>query len=1076
MHTIQTDIVTDEIISDIFARDCALWLTTTALEAGIEFDSLLDLIDGPWRAVFVESTSGAFGQTLAERASATLSSNQSSGFSHLIASDPLSLTLQRHSKPIFFLNGRTDLTGLESSTLSTRSSDRRRLNMTARLKDLEPRRVIIVGDHPALAIEDLADLWQDEFRSLISIVSTDADATAASTDKFEQQTSLKLIHWLTLTTEQFTKQVKARLENLTEKSNLLVNVKLPGSVSIEVDLRAAEFAEAPLQDLCDFIRVSDTLPLAAEDLREDEFQSFFSRQGSAWRNFAAGLPWISDPEPQKKLLKGLHNQLAEAPGSVKVFSIVSEAGAGGTTQARTLAFTAARAGFPALVVKQESPLPSILELTGFFFRAVAEISKRALEAGLADVGEPVWVLVLDVQHADKATDELERLCGEFARSGRKVAIIKVTPPNRPVDLPKSIHSQELAYIRHSLESDQVSHLGKHLNLFLRRFGKEKTDDEWTKFWRAHSPELNSGIASFWITLEFWLGGFLDIGESVQNWVIQQFKSLPTNEIQHAIMEIASLAIERKPTPEKLLKPLTSPQYPWSYALEEAKSDSPGLGLMEGESFPGGRVWIVAHDLLARYLINGIWNDRLLCEKLGLPLYEDPIALRLAMISNLAMRTTMGDAAARPFAVALAMNILKLDESSGNAEFFKHWRTALHILEKVPPEVTLSSRSFNHHLAISKRRVTQGDLFQIEENEKKTLLKEAAESVEFALDNIAPTPDDETNLALLNTLALTYQDLAELERKNGDPTRLNELLEKCDEVTNRALKENPNSPYVLETVAKNLLRQGMTGEASGERIESAAKALSFVFQASQLDSAYTRRMKLGQLAAQALKILRDDNAISKIDSLCNQGIPYGYIAKAWCSLPISTAEASLLLDEIDAELAEPAIKILRSSPSRDWLLVRILYDLVVIAEPTNFQEQLHLLDELSSTKGYQLSLQQVLERAILLFIAGQHKQGSEEFRWLRPRVKESQTSVFVPNRLRWLLGPDRLTKAVCTGQVVDSAASARGMAKVKELGNIWAPYNPQEFGKRRMGSNEHFKCIVTFGAMGPFLKPVEASHR
>ncbi|EMV7340641.1 TPA: hypothetical protein ACKRVK_002847 [Pseudomonas aeruginosa] len=948
--------------------------------------------------------------------------------------------------------------------------------MTARLKDLEPRRVIIVGENPTLAIEDLSDLWDDEFRSLISIITIDSTEAQKSIQHFERHTSLKLIHWLALKTEQFTNQINLRLEKLAAKSNILVKIKLPGDVSVEADLSAAESAEAPLQDLCDFIRVSDTLPTAANDLREDEFQAFFSRKAISWRNFAAGLPWIPDPAPQRDLLKRLNNQLVGTPGSVQVFSIVSEAGAGGTTQARVMAFTAAHAGFPTLVLKQESPIPTVLELTGFFFRAVAETSRSALEAGFVDVGEPVWVLVLDVQHANKATDELERLCGELARSGRKVAIVKVTPPNRPVDLPKSIHHEELIYVRHSLEPNQVSRLGKHLNIFLRRFGKEKTDEEWGKFWRSHSPELNSGIASFWIALEFWLGGFLDMGESIQSWIVRQFKSLPSTEIQHAVMEIASLAIERKPTPERLLKPLTSPRYPWSYALEEARSESPGLGLMEGESVPNGRVWIVAHDLLARYLINGVWNDRLLCEQLGLPLYEDPIALRLAMISELAARTAMGDVFARPFAVALAMNILKLDENSGNAEFFKHWRTVLSILEKVPQEVVISSRSFNHHLAISKRRVTQGDLFHLDESEKKSLLRQAAESVEFAVDRIAPTPEDETDLNLLNTLALIYQDLAELERKNGNPHELTRLLEKCDEITNRALKENPNSPYVLETVAKNLLRQGMTVEAPGERIESAAKALSFVFQASQLDSAFTRRMKLGQLAAQALRILRDDNALSTIDSLCSQGISYGFIAKAWCSLPISTDEASLLLDAIDAELAEPAIKILRSSPSRDWLLVRILYDLVVIAEPSNFQEQLHLLDELSATKGYQLSLQQVLERAILLFFAGQHKQASEDFKWLRPRVKESQTSVFVPNRLRWLLTPDGLTRAVCTGQVVDSAASVRGMAKVKELGNIWAPYNPQEFGKSRMGPNEHFKCLVTFGAMGPFLKPIEVSHR
>ena len=85
-------------------------------------------------------------------------------------------------------------------------------------------------------------------------------------------------------------------------------------------------------------------------------------------------------------------------------------------------------------------------------------------------------------------------------------------------------------------------------------------------------------------------------------------------------------------------------------------------------------------------------------------------------------------------------------------------------------------------------------------------------------------------------------------------------------------------------------------------------------------------------------------------------------------------------------------------------------------------------------------------------------------------------VSVPPRLRWLPTPDRTARAICTAQVVDSSADARGMAKVKEMGGAWAPFNPQEFGKSRMAPNEQFKCQVTFAAMGPFLKPVDQSNR
>jgi hypothetical protein len=235
------------------------------------------------------------------------------------------------------------------------------------------------------------------------------------------------------------------------------------------------------------------------------------------------------------------------------------------------------------------------------------------------------------------------------------------------------------------------------------------------------------------------------------------------------------------------------------------------------------------------------------------------------------------------------------------------------------------------------------------------------------------------------------------------------------------------------------------------------------------------LKLGILAGQALRHLRGDQATAAIATLCAQSSPFGYIAKAWRMLPIEPDSDSLFqLDAIGPDLANRAVEVLKSAPVRDGLLVRLQYDLAVIADAMDFEGQLRLLDELAATPGYHLSLQQVLERAVLLHFAGRHKQALDEFKGLRPAVKDAQVVVFVPQRLRWLPKPDRSSRATCSAQVFDSAASMRPMARVTELGNALAPFNPNEFGKARMSPNERFKCQVTFSAMGPFLKPVEAA--
>lgn len=1077
MHLIREQKVSNELLSDVVARQCVLWLATEVL-AETDIEILLKLVAAPWRGVFVESSSAEFA-SLIERGGEKLGPLATSGaFTHLIASDPLALQLQRRATPVFFLNGRADRGGLESATLPRRSAERRRLNMTARLRDMEPRRVIVVGDQPGVALEELASLWDAEFRSLLTIATTDSDLDERVKADFGEIEALRVVQWVALPPTDFALQLIASLEGLSTSAGGATLIRLPGGSQVQIDLSKAELAEQPIADFCDFVGVRDLLPVSPDDLEEPELQAFFTRASTSWRPYSAGLPWMPDQRPTGELLKALEAQLSDPPGSVQVLSIISEAGAGGTTQARMMAFAAARAGFPVLLVRQEASRPSALELTGFMFRAVQEAMRLAAADGLADVGEPVWVIVLDVQHLQGSSEELQRFCAELARSGRKVAILHVALANAPIDLPQSIPHRELLAVGHALDESEVIKLGTHLNVFLHRHGRQKSSQEWLAFWQEHQPDFNVGVASFWVALEFWLAGFLPLGESIQAWALRQFKALDGGaETQRALLEICAFSIERRGMPERLLELLTAPRLPWSMALGQARETSPGIGLVSGEAHPYGRVWAIVHDILARYLVAGVWNDRLLCESLDIAPSEDSVALRLELMSKTAKRSSMGEPFARTFAINLATSVLKLDEQSGNAEFFKHWRRVLAILESVPQVVRLTSRAFNHHLAISRRRVTQGEFFDLSKQEKQRLLGQAVAELEFALETIEPSQDDEPTLNLLNTLALVYQDLADLERNGGDLAELARLLAKSDSITARALKDNPNNSYVLETAAKNQLRQGMTTDDPSERVESAAKALTFVFQASRLDSANNRKMKLGSLAAQALKVLRDDNASDVIESLCRSGSPYGFIAKAWSALPAQTgAEATLALDGISPGAARGAIAILSESSERNWLLVRLLYDLVVIAEPADFQAQLRLLDELASTKGYQLSLQQVLERAVLLFIAGQNKQAEEEFKWLRPRVKESQVVVSVPQRLRWLPSPDRSGRAICSARVVDSATGARAMARVRELGNTGSPFNPQEFGKARMAPNEQFKCQVTFAAMGPFLKPVDQSHR
>lgn len=1071
MHIIKMHQVEEEVLSDVVSRDAVLWLTDA--EIGCEADDLtaiLSLIESTWKAVFIESTSRRLGELIASHADVAVAST----FTHLIAGDPTGVILPQRSRPIFFLNGIEGGVGKESANLSGNPAIRRRLNMLARLTDLEPRRMVVLGSNPVVAIKDIADLWQTEFRALLAVVSENDSVAIEVSTVLEQATALNSLAWIDQSASEFSKILAERISHLVDNDKIIVSIRLPSGRVQEVDLKKAEQVEHPISMHCDLITVKDTFTVSPQDLSEAEFKGFFTKNETSWRPYAAHLPWVFDHTAEQKFIRSLNYQLGEFESSLKLYSIVSEPGAGGTTCARRLAFAAAKQGFPTLLVKQQAELPSALELTNFLYRAVG-LLEGSSDAHSSDFeGEPVWVVVLDVQHAGRGFDEMERVYADLTRSGRKIALLKVVSSNDELALPEIIEPNELAHLTHYVEKEQVEQLGRHLNSYLRNFSRAKSSDEWLRFWNEHKPDMDTGFASFWIALEFWLTGYLALGESIQGWVLKQFNSLPTSvDAKVAILEVAAFAIERKPLAERLFGELTTPSLPWSLVMEENRKHSPGIGLVQSQDSPFGRVWSIGHDVLARYLINGVSYDRPALASLGLAGSVDSVDLRLNLIERVTSRPSFGERFAVDFATQLATRVLKLDEKQGNPEYFPYWQKVLDILESVPDTIKVSSRTFRHHVAISRRRVTQDDLFDVETQEKIDLLKKSVVDLEFALEYIDQTYGDEGDLALLNTLALVYQDLAEQASIGGlSEEVVDGYLFKADEVTNSALKQNQNNRYVLETAAKNLLRQRSRTSDELARVEAAAKALTFVFQASRLESAIIRRSSLSSLANEAIQALRGESAQAVIERMCNLNSPYGYLAKAWTKIPQTKREGAFVLDDLDVGIAEEALSILKTSPVRDLLIVKLQYELEVIVNPQDFLSQLNLLDEIAAGGEQSLSLQHYVERAVLLYMQGQHKTADKEFRRLRPKVKEAQNPVYVPLRLRWLLRPDKSKRAICSARVADSNSSARLVAKVRELSNVEVLFNAQEFSKSRMGVGEQFKCQVTFSAMGPFLKPVD----
>jgi hypothetical protein len=171
----------------------------------------------------------------------------------------------------------------------------------------------------------------------------------------------------------------------------------------------------------------------------------------------------------------------------------------------------------------------------------------------------------------------------------------------------------------------------------------------------------------------------------------------------------------------------------------------------------------------------------------------------------------------------------------------------------------------------------------------------------------------------------------------------------------------------------------------------------------------------------------------------------------------------------------ALEVLANPIGRGNMQVtRLTYDLTCQSHPHAFKQQLALVEELQAT-NYRITPQLRLEYAILLYQTGRAVEGDKEFRYLRRVWRESEHFVQIPERLRWLRGPDG--KSLQTVHATTASDyGARSFARVQEFGDTIAPFRAEEHGMQSTRVGTRLTCHVSFGHNGPFLRPVTAGTR
>jgi hypothetical protein len=1071
--------LSDDTVRNIVTRDAVLWVGPGLDVNEEQVDLLTDLIGLPWRMVLSEVSSEALAKRLEERSGSMGPLASCRGFIYLVAGDPEAIELPRRSLPVFMLNGRDEPHSPdESARLPRTASLRRRLNMLNEVTKSRAKQLVIVSDGAPQPLEGLFELWEEGFRTSLVVISNSPADRERLESWLAHATVPRVVGLYPITLDDLVKSLMDRVSVEIPEDRLIIRVREADRDPVDIDITECEFIEHPILDRYELLRSHHVRPMMPEELAQDDFAAFFDRSNQTWSAFAAGLPWNRHAPATRSLFQALEKVAKEGSEVNRILWIASDSGAGGTTFARLMAFQAASAGFPTLAAREAFFRPEATEIASFLTRARNSIRSHFLKraesapAMFDEIGEwpeTPWVIVFDVNHWDGHEAELRSFLGELSRSGRSVILVVVTGTTVSNELLNSGHARRIAVLSHELSRDQVLDLGHHLNRYLRLYGREKSDRDWLLFWDNHRPNLDTPVASFWIALEFWLKGQLDLAESVQSWLYKHFKVANlSKDLRLIILEIAALTIERTPLPEGLMPLSDKEERPFSVLLEEGRKEVPALALVRA-STELQRQWAMAHDLLGRYLINSVFFDHTMLDHMDLAAAQDHVHLRLMLLRRVATRTALGEKRFLPLALEFAVRILKLDVE-GNPEFLRHWRQVLDILDDMPVAIRKTSRSFNHHVAISRRRVATQQEFAASLEEKKRQLELAINSLEFALYSLERKLDDESDLNLYNSLSLAYQNLADTEREIGaDQNRIDQLRIKASEAARRAFQEDPTNSYVLETVARNLIQEGDLH--SDRAITCASEALGYIFQAVTLDRSDLRQNPLTRLANSALKLLRSSATGREIDHLCETGNPYGCLAKAWVTLSNGLDQfESYQLPDLPKENVQAALAVLNEHRDQsNWLILRFRYDLAAVAEPMRFDDQLSILDELEGTP-YRMPLQLRLEHAILLYQGNRPSEASRKFRDVRRDLKLFDVIVSVPDRLRWLLSDEGKHKRLCNARVADDTGY-RSWAKVAEFREESVPFRPEEFGEKRMPPRQAFKCFVTFGPNGPLLKPL-----
>ncbi|WP_329405725.1 hypothetical protein OG563_28615 [Nocardia vinacea] len=949
--------------------------------------------------------------------------------------------------------------GARYGAVRQRVRERTAWALAERLREYRERVLVVVGAACADDLERLTEVLQD--CPLIDLEVVLVWPPQAHDPGLPSSPSVVVHVWRGSEEEFLTAMAEAGAPGVAdiERHSVRVGTRSLGLRIREIDRILSRFA---------FLTEQHIGPATA--FKMENLLAFLDGSLEDWSAYGAGLPverlYRSQGKPLHEDVLATLRQVQErsrGTASTFVMRLPAEPGAGVTTLLRAAAYTAAREGFPTLVLRPEQIAVDHDELAAF----ATVLSEGALSLGIEQA--PPLLVVLDVEH-DQRGINARSVAGALARQGRSAVVLHATAlQDAASDTERRTQRMAvLPQLRADLDTPEVEQCWQTMSETVDRWSLPMavpSTYQWGLYDRATrwplKDEHRPGGSLFWVALRFFLTEGMGLSEAehaqslLGRWITERSDAITDTAVRDIVKYVAVMSSFRLPSPVwTVIRPAVGGTYPSQLSAAVRQLD----GIVTWAGAAKG----IDEDML-RFL-----HPALARAYLGHFAAARSPEQRMQQLLPVLRELSPGSTTDIWVAESLAKDVLAPRyEDRDNSD----WDWRLETFERIPPAIRDQSKAILHHWARLLYQSAGQQSAQLPIEQRLTRFATAIEKLETATELPRRAGRDEHPSHLYNTLGTANYRyslaLQEAGRETESATAWAGACAAFEEALE--LSGGVNMDALLAFSHRLLNHASSVGDQ--EQVVKAAEvthALELLGEAENLAASFPApdpvwAEQITKYRANAFSQLSSDLGETYLDGLIRSADPeLGYYCKAWLCVLAGEIDyidrALTILD--DAERAGVVLQN-RSVRLRILLLERQPYD------RRDFVRLKSLYQRLDAEHSETVRPLDLFRYAVLCYQTEDYSTGAECFMRLRAQSRREDSPAIRMSEV-WRKAADpaqpRLTQMRVDRRITDWRAQGYLLDLHQSV-----PFRPRHFSPPP-DRGDIVTCAIRFESNGPLAIP------